>query len=418
MAYVSELIGKPVSDLSGETIGSLEDIVASIRKDFPHPLVVAIVVKGTRQKWIIPYSDIAVLIAPAIPLNKQISDVTPFEPGENDLYLSRDVLDKQIIDTNGFRVVRVNDIELARVNSDIYVANVDIGNLGLLRRMGMAKMAQNFVSRLRGNVPESVISWDHVELIHPDEPIRLKVPGEKITELHPADLAEIISDLNRTQSGQFIESLDVDTLADTLEEVETEFQATLVENLSDEKLADVLEEMSPDAAADLLAELPKDRSEDLLELMQDEDAEDVRMLLAFPEDSAGGIMTTEYVSVGPFLTAEQAINVLRETASEAETIFYVFVVDEEDHLIGVFSLSDLIIAKPETPVTDFMHKRVVSVLLTDSQDHVAQMIAKYNLLAIPVVDDDKRIQGIVTSDDALDKIIPTAWKKRIPRLYH
>lgn len=418
MAYLSELIGKPVSDLSGESFGALDDILASNRRDFPHPLIVAIVVKSHTQQWIIPFVDVAVLIAPAIPLNKNLTDITPFIPGENDIFLSRDVLDKQIIDTNGFRVVRVNDVELARVNGDIYVANVDIGSQGLLRRLGLVSFAQKFMSRIHGTLPESVISWDHVELIHPDQPIRLKVPGEKITDLHPADLAEIISDLNRTQSGQFIDSLDLDTLADTLEEVETEFQASLVENMSDEKLADVLEEMSPDAAADLLAELPKDRSEDLLELMEDEDAEDVRMLLTFPEDSAGGIMTTEYVSVGPYLTAEQAINVLRETAHEAETIFYVYITDDEDHLVGVISLSDLIIARPDTPVTDFMHKRVVTVDLTDSQDEVAQIIAKYNLLAVPVVDEDKRIQGIVTSDDALDKIIPTAWKKRIPRLYH
>jgi Mg/Co/Ni transporter MgtE len=188
--------------------------------------------------------------------------------------------------------------------------------------------------------------------------------------------------------------------------------------MSDAKVADVLEEMAPDAAADLLAELPEDRSQDLLDLMEDEEAEDVRKLLAYPEDVAGGIMNTEFVSIHPSLTAEQAISQLRETAHEAETIYYIYVTDDQDRLIGVLSLRELVLAQPTTPITQFMHRRVVSVNLLDAQDDVAQMIAKYNLLAIPVVDDEGRLHGLVTADDALDKIIPTAWKKRLPRLYH
>jgi Mg2+ transporter MgtE len=203
----------------------------------------------------------------------------------------------------------------------------------------------------------------------------------------------------------------VETVAETLEEVEPEFQAALVETMPDERVADVLEEMSPDAAADLLAELPEGRSEDLLNLMEKEDAADVRKLLSYPIDTAGGLMTTEYVEVRPDLTAEQAIALLREEAPEAETIYYVYVTNENGQLVGVFSLSDLVLAKPHTPITDFMHHRVVTVNVNDSQDDVAHVVSKYNLLAVPVVDDQHRLQGIVTSDDALDKIIPTAWKK-------
>jgi Mg/Co/Ni transporter MgtE len=187
--------------------------------------------------------------------------------------------------------------------------------------------------------------------------------------------------------------------------------------MSNEKVADVLEEMSPDEAADLLAELPKERSEILIGLMEDEEAEDVRKLLTYPEESAGGIMTTEYITVHPGLTAEQTIQYLRENATEVEPIFYVYVVDQDEKLLGVFSLSELIMANPNVLVDDFMHTRVATVELLEGQDHVAQMIARYNLLAIPVVDEYDGIQGIVTSDDALDKIIPTVWKKRLPRYY-
>jgi len=417
MAYMSDLMGRLVADVDGEPVGHLEDLIASIRGEMPHPVIVALAVKRAGVLFLVPFPDVAVLLAPVIPLNKRIQEIAPYQPGEHDLYLARDVLDKQIIDTDGVRVVRVNDLELARVNGHFYVANVDIGGWGLLRRLGLAKPAQTLVGRFKREMPQGIISWDDVELLPGDQPMRLKVPGDKITELHPADLAEIISDLTRAESGKLLESLDVKTVADTLEEVEPEFQASLVETMPDEKVADVLEEMAPDEAADLLAELPQDRSQELLNLMEDEEAEDVRKLLTYPDNSAGGIMTTEFVAVGPNLTAEQVISILRESAREAENIFYIYVTDSEQHLMGVFSLKDLVLAKPDTPVTEFMHARVVSVNLLDSQDDAAQAVSKYNLVALPVVDDERRLHGIVTADDALDMMIPTAWKKRLPRLY-
>jgi CBS domain-containing protein/sporulation protein YlmC with PRC-barrel domain len=414
MPYVSELLGKPVADVDGVRIGHLDDLLAIIRGEVPHPVVTAIVVKRSRGNLIVPMSDVVVLVAPAIPLTRLLKDIEPYQPGERDVYLVRDVLDKQIIDTNGVRVVRVNDLELTRVNSDFYVANVDISGLGLMRRLGMAKVVQRF-QRKGGTT--GTISWDEIELLSADQPMRLRVSSDRITELHPADLAEIISDLTRSESDKLLESLDIETVAETLEEVEPEFQAALVETMPDERVADVLEEMSPDAAADLLAELPEGRSEDLLNLMEKEDAADVRKLLSYPIDTAGGLMTTEYVAIRPDLTAEQAIAVLREEAAEAETIYYVYVTDEQGRLMGIFSLRELVIAQPHTPITDFMHRRVVTVNVTDSQDDVAHVVSKYNLLAVPVVDEQRRLHGIVTADDALDKIIPTAWKKKIPRLF-
>jgi len=417
MLHVSNLTGKPVSDVDGERIGTLKDLVASVRGDMPHPQIVAIVVKRSVGTLIVPIADVAVLIAPAVPLSRRLQDIVPYVPTGHDLFLVRDVLDKQIIDTNGVRVVRVNDLELARVNHHFYLANVDIGGLGLLRRLGLSKAALRVAHRLGKELPPGIVSWDSVELLSGGQPMRLKVPSDKITDLYPADIAEIISDLSRSESSALLESLDVKTVADTLESVEPDFQASLVETMADEKVADVLEEMAPDEAADLLAELPEDRSNDLLNLMQDEEAKDVRKLLAYPEDSAGGIMTTDYITVRTELTAEQAISVIRETAHEAEAIYYVYVLDQDERLVGVFSLRDLVLANPKKPVAEFMHHRVVSVNLTDSQEEVAQAVAKYSLLALPVVDDEKRLHGIVTADDALDKIIPTAWKKRLPRMY-
>lgn len=417
MAFISEMLGKKVADFEGESIGSLEDLLATNQTKYSHPMIVGIVVKTSAGKKIFSIEDVAVLIAPAIPLHKHQKDLHSIEPASSDLFLVKDILDKQIIDTNGVRVVRVNDLEIRKVGDQYFVVNVDIGGMGLMRRLGFGKQVQKISSKLNNENKTSIISWDVIELISKNESMRLKVPSDKLKDLHPADIAEIVSDMNRMQSGEFLDQLDVKVLADTLEEVEPDFQASLVEGMADERVADVLEEMAPDEAADLLAELPKGRSEDILELMEDEDAQDVRKLLTYAEDTAGGIMTTEYVAVRENLTADETIKLLRETAGEAEQIFYVYVTDEKNHLMGVFSLSDLVLAKPKSRLTEIMHRRVASVHLEDSQDDVAQMISKYNLLAIPVVDDDRCLHGIVTADDALDKIIPTAWKNKLPRMY-
>jgi magnesium transporter len=417
MAFVSELLGRPVVEVNGQHIGRLSDLIASVNNGIAHPKVIALAIKTTqrsRPPLLVPIRDVAVLFAPAIPLNRAVREIVPYVLAGHDLFLARDILDKQIIDTSGARVVRVNDVEIARVGGGFYVANVDIGTQGLLRRLGLAWLG-SWLARRGGS---GMISWDEVELLPDSESIRLKVPSDKIADLHPADLAEILSDLSRAESGRLLESLDVKTLAETLEEVEPDFQASLVEQMPDEKVADVLEEMAPDEAAHLLAELPEDRSQELLGLMEAEEAREVRLLLTYREDTAGGIMTTEFVSVSPDLTAEQVMRQLRETADEAETIFYVYVTSDQDRLLGVISLRQLVVAQPQTPVAQFMEDRVVSVSLDTSQDKVAQIVAKYNLLAVPVVDDQGRLYGIVTADDALDKIIPTAWKKRLPRLYH
>lgn len=410
-------MGRKVTDIDGNTIGNLVDLIAT-QVNIPIPKVVALRVKRPTGIVLIPAVDVAVLFSPVIPLTKHTNEVQDYILQDDDLELVEDVLDKQIIDTNGVRVVRVNDLEITRLNGEYYVSNVDIGGAGLLRRLGFKRPAAVIPDKAVGSLPSGMISWEDVELISHDEPMQLKVPSDKLSVLHPADLAQILSDLNRQEGSKLLESLDDETLADTLEEVEPDFQASLVEQLPNERIADVLEEMSPDEAADLLAELPDDRSEQLLNLMEKDEAEDVRKLLTFPEESAGGIMNTEFVSLPDDLNAGQAITRIRETANDAETIYYLYVTDESEHLLGVFSLRQLVLSNPKTHIKDFMETHLITVDLTDDQDHCAQIISKYNLLAVPVVDKNNVIHGIVTADDALDKIIPTAWKKRLPKLYH
>ena len=222
MIYLSELTGKLVTDTDGEHIGNLMDLVACSQPNISRPVIVAIVVKRKGKELIIPISDVIVLIRPIIPLKDRIQNINPYHPTEDDLYLAQDVLDKQIIDINGVRVVRVNDLEIVRVNEigKYVVNNVDISSMGILRRIGLEKVTQRFTSRFKENPSRNVISWNEVELLQHDKFMRLKVPGDKIADLHPADLADIITDMSRLQSDKFLEALDVKQLADTLEEVE------------------------------------------------------------------------------------------------------------------------------------------------------------------------------------------------------
>ncbi len=417
MAFISELSGRPVTDIDGKQIGTLKDLVARSFKEFSHPVVDAIIIHTANGDHAIPYTDLAALLSVAIPLKRPFADIQAYEFHEDDIRLVQDVLDKQILDTDGARVVRVNDIELVRVNGDVVVSNVDIGMLGILRRIGLEKVGKWATRRFKTDQTLGTISWEFVEPLIHDQSMRLKVPAYKLADLHPSDIAEIISDLSRAEHSDLLHKLNLKQLADTLEEVEPDFQANLIEHFTDEKVADVLEEMAPDEAADLLNELPLERSQGLLKLMDTEEADEVRELLSYDEDTAGGLMTTEYVTVTPEMTASQTIEHLRKVGEEAELIYYVYVTDAVEHLIGVFSLSDLIIAQPETPITEFMHKRVVSVELDTPQDEIAQTVGKYNLIAVPVVDVENRMHGIVTADDALDKILPTAWKKRLPHFF-
>jgi CBS domain-containing protein/sporulation protein YlmC with PRC-barrel domain len=418
MPFISQLIGRAVVDSEGKMLGHLDEVLAVQNKELPHPVLVSLAVTNKNGTVHYPFTEVTVLFASVIPLAHPESDLEKYTPTGDEIELIDDVLDKQIIDTNGIRVVRVNDLEITKVNGYFYVSNVDIGSSGILRRIGLVKMADWLNSMFSKKASTNKISWDFVELLVHDQFMRLKVPGDKIRDLHPADLAELLSDMNHNESRKLLDSMDIEHLADALEEVEPDFQATLVQEMPDEKVADVLEEMSPDEAADLLAELPADRSEDLLGLMQDQEAKEVRLLLSYPEDTAGGIMTTDVAAIRPGLTAAKAIEAIRTSEPDAESIFYVYVTDHENRLLGVFSLSDLILAKPSTLVSSFMHHKVVAAHVSTKQETLAQLIAKYNLLTIPVVDDGNHLLGMVTADDALDKIIPTAWKKKLPRFYY
>jgi CBS domain-containing protein len=415
MIFLSDFLRAEIVDNQQRRIGRVGDLVAHISE--PYPIVHHVVLRG-REGKVIPWSEVRTFEAKELALKSSREDLPISEAADGDVWLARDVLDKQIVDTDGRRVVRVNDLQLSPMRGNLLVVGVDVGGRGLLRRLGAEDLGKTVVRLTRRDWRQKVIPWDVVDPIHSDlDSVKLRIAHQKVAKMHPADIAEIVDRLSPRQRDAIFASLDDELAADVVEEMSAEDQVDVIEALDDERAADILEEMDPDEAADLLADLPEERAEILLDKMDEEDAEEVEELLAYEEDTAGGLMTTEFVAITSDLTAGEAIERLRELEPEAEQVYYVYVVDGRENLLGVLSLRDLIVAKPATPITDIMITNVVSVPLNASHGEVAEVIRKYNLLAVPVVDVDDHLEGIVTVDDVMDSVLSRASKRRLPRLF-
>jgi CBS domain-containing protein len=412
MIFLSDFLRADVVDVHQKTVGSVRDLIVRVQEPYPVVTAVALRPRGGAPETI-AWQYVRAWDDRELSLNVPAAQLAADADADSELWLARDVLDKQIVDTDGRRVVRVNDLQLQERESQLLLVGVDIGARGLMRRIGMEKWGRR-IRRLTGaDFPQRIVSWDAVDPVESDErSVRLRISHQKLAKLHPADIAEIVGQLGGRDREAIFASLDDETAADTLEESSEEVQAQILARLTDERAADILEAMSPDEAADLLADLSEERREQLIAKMEADEAEDVEELLTYEEDTAGGMMTTGFVAIAVSLTAAQTIDRLRDLEPDAESIYYVYVVDDDEKLLGVLSLRDLIVAKPNTPIADIMIKRVIAVPLDARPEDVAAVIAKYNLLAVPVVDDDDRIQGIVTIDDAMDEVMPAGLKRR------
>lgn len=419
MLYLSQLQGQKVWDAWGRPVGRCADIlVRNLEQPFP-PVVALALKERNAPARLIPATQVSELF-PGVVLKVPREEVSPYTPLGDELPLAERVIDRQIVDTEGRRVVRVNDLQIARLEDRFHLVGVDVGGRGLLRRLGVEQPAATIARYLRRRLPEKVIPWEDIAPLQQQDPLRLRVSRDKISQLPPADIAAILNDLDRHTSYALLTQLDNETLADALEESPPDVQVAALSQLTPERAADVLEEMGPDEAADLLADLPPETSAHLLELMEDEDAEDVQTLLAYPEDSAGGIMTTEFAWVPVGLRVADALDYLRHSpdAQDDEAMYYVYILDDERRLHGLISLRDLVLASPHQPLVEVAEEATITVTPLTPQEEVAYLVAKYDLLAVPVVEPETgKMLGIVTVDDAIDTVLPTAWKKRLPRLY-
>lgn len=413
--YVSQLLGAPVREPNGRVIGKVADLL--VPADTDYPTVNALCVKPGRggTSTTLPWSAVRIVDDGAIVLGSELADVLPVDRDDNTLSLAHQVMDRQIIDVNGVRVVRVNDLQLAPGEAGTYrVVGIDVSTAGLLRRLGIGGILGVF-----GYRPASrAIAWEDVEPVESgDVGVKLRVSHDDLARLRPADVAQIIAQLGQVHGSQVLEGLDDEAAADVLEEVDDELQVAIIRGLDAERAADILEEMDPDEAADILGDLSPEHAEDLLNRMEAPEAEDVRELLAYPDETAGGLMTTEFVSVPVECTAGEGIRHLRQQAAEMDQVPYVYVIDERGRLRGSLTLRELIVAEPDNPIREVMHEDLVVAHPEDLPEEVARLIAKYSLMALPVVDDGGHLRGIVTVDDAMDVILPDQWKARLPRLF-
>src|SRR3954463_10851319 len=412
MLYLSQVLGRPIRDLEGLRVATVKDVIVRLGAD-DHPPVTGLVARYRRRDFFLPRWRITQLNQNGVRLNSDILDLRPFVRRQSEVLLARDVLDKQLIDVDGKRVVRVNDVQIIQAAGNWRVTGADVSLQALWRRLAPA----GFAGTRR---PVEVLDWADVGYLATDAAtVQLKSSSDKLARLHPVEIARLAEALSYHHGTEIVEALDDETAAETLEEMPAERQARILGDMNEERAADILEWMSPDEAADVLGDLPEAKAEELLGLMESEEQADVAELLPYEDDTAGGLMTTEFVTLPRNLTVGAALARLREMAETPNMIYYLYVVEEEHSwkLCGVIALRSLILGYPNAPLAEVMRDEFQNAAPDDSAREVAEKIAEYNLLALPVVDEAGDILGIITVDDAMEMLLPKGWRQRLPRLF-
>jgi len=406
--YLSRILGNKIYSSDHQVIGKIKDF--AVNNDVKNPKVIGVKVKTDDGIKFLDWNNVNVtkekgqyvLICSAI---KDI-DVS------NIMLLGNHVLDRQIIDVNGRKVVRVNDIRLANLSSGLFVIAVDIGTEGILRRLGLAKPLR----RIGFDISSKLMLWNDVQTTFASNDIQLSKSYNKLSILHPSDLADIIEDFD-TNTGMIIfSSLDNAKAADVLEEMEEKAQVNILNNMSPDKVADILEEMPADEVADILDGLSEHKAEELLNNMEKEDAEEVRELMEYEDETVGSIMNKEFIAFDVNITAQQTIERLRELKPDNEVAYYIYIVDENDKLQGVVSLRDLVVSSPENKLREIMDTNVLKLFDTESINDSIELSVKYGLLSIPVVDEEDKLCGIVIISDLVDEVFLPTWRRKFKKV--
>ena len=409
--FVSGIFKKPILDPKGDELGRVKDLV--IVKGEPFPKVSALIIEKKNKVFKLPWTDLNIFNKRIISANVYGETLQPYDFNEKDLLLVRDILDKQIVDANGAKVVRVNDVKLQGYNSEAVLIAVDVGVRGIMRRLGVERGGEDLMKLFKKHIPYNLISWNYIQPLEPKlTKISLTVPRQMVSELHPADIADIISQVSHKEGAIFFKDLDVNVAAEALSELQPETQVDIISGMDTDKAADIIEMMPPDEAADVLSDLPVDKAKEILENIEREEAEDIQELLSHEEDTAGGLMTNEFIAYSPENTVKKAIEDFRKYAEEVETVYYIYVIDADEKLLGVISLRELLLASLDARLSDIMETKLKTVAPEADEKEVAAIISKYNLVALPVVDTDGCMLGIVTVDDVMDRILPPAAKRK------
>lgn len=407
--YATELMGSEAYDAQGNFVGRVREFFIEPAQA-PNRLSHFLLTRGKYQPLIARHDQVASIAPGSIRLNVSERALQIYEPNEALLAVGKDLMDQQIIDTQGRKVVRVNDVDLAEHrnngNVELRVTQVDVGLPGAVRRL-LQGLPSGFVRKLQSKLPQSSIRWEFVNLIESDplRRVKLRITHEKLEDLHPADLADIIEDLSAAERQGIIASLDEETAAAVLGELDERLTTQIVEKLDPEKAADILEEMAPDAAADLLADLPKETSEELLEEMPGQEADEVRELLSFDPSTAGGMMNSEYVFVGDSSTRDEVLAWVRSLELNLDQLDNIVLLNSSAKYSGTVSVARLFLAAPEQTMKELKSEPLLSISADSDEKDVFELFDKYNLRMLTVVDEENCPIGTVTVDDVVSRLV-------------
>ena len=408
--YLSAVLDNTIINEQGQQMGKLWDLVMTPGEVFPQ--VSHILVKSHKTVQAIPWKDIVLFNRFVISVTTNAEPIT-FSTQEGEILVRRDILDKQIVDVDGAKVVRVNDLKLGAQKELLCIIAVDIGFRGLLRRLGYERLGEIVANGFNKELSHHEISWEYVQPLELNvSRLALTMAREQMADMHPADIAGIISQISHKQIQTVLTSLDTETAGEAIHELDPELRTRVITQLDSEQASDILEEMDPDEAADVLGDLPEEKAQELLGLMDEEEAEDIQELMEHEDDTAGGLMNSEFISIVPDMSVEAALREVRLLAPEVETVYYAYVIDLNELPLGVVSLKELLTSPPATPVADIMTTNLKTVNVDSTPEEILEIIAKYNLIAVPVLDEDEKIAGIVTVDDILELFLPYALRRR------
>ncbi len=409
--YLSDILNKNVINQYGRRIGVLWDLV--IVPGFKYPSVVKLILKRRNQFYGVSIEDLNLFNRFVITVNLVEHGLIAYKQEDQDILVKKHILDKQILDVNGAKVVRVNDLKLGEGDGAISVLGIDVGLNGVLRRINGGKVLQKAFSAFRKPIKEHTIGWDFLQTIDPHlKNLTLNVARKQLSELHPSELAEIVTGIPTEEGTALLSSVDEELAGEALHEMPTEVREKILKEMDKETISDILEEMPPDEAADILGDLPEETSNEILSLMEKEDAMEVIDLLSYEEDTAGGLMTSEFLDFQPDATVDDVLANMRLLAPDVEFIYYIYVVDKADHLLGVLTLKKLLTSHLSAKLEEIMTRNVKSVHLDAERKEIAEMISKYDVIAIPVLDAEDKLKGIITIDDIFDLLVPNPTRKR------
>ena len=408
--FLSSVLGKPVINQQGREIGMLWDLVMIPGAVFPE--VSNLLVKKGKKIFSFPWKDITLFNSFVISVVTGAKE-SIFQSRDGEILVKRDILDKQIVDVEGAKVVRVNDLKLVRNDSHLDIISVDIGFRGVLRRLGYEQIWEKISIRFGKRLPHQEISWEYVQPLGADvSKLTLTMARDQMADMHPADIASIISHIPHQHIPTVLTSLDPETAGEAIHELDPEMRRRVISQLGSEQASDILEDMAPDEAADVLGDLSEEKAQELLGLMDEEEAEDILELMEHEEDTAGGLMNSEYLFIPENLTIEEALTQVRLLAPDVETAYYIYIVDPDERPLGVITLKDLLLNAPDTSVADIMTSNLKTVRVEAEPEEILEIIAKYDLIAVPVLDDEDRMAGIITVDDILELFLPYALRRK------